>query len=152
MANPFAATIRSSVEAALADFPVDRTRVVLAGFSGGGFMAEYLNARNPGLAAALVIDANGFYGYGDDPAVPNSADPEVPFPANEFSTSRQLAAFLYSPSDREFGPPTRADQAFYQQNGWSTLLLAYPGGHVDAPATRYLRAATWIASQTAWQS
>ena len=37
------------------------TDVVLAGFSGGGFMAEYLNALDSHLASALVIDADGFY-------------------------------------------------------------------------------------------
>ncbi len=148
----FAATIQSSVEAALADFPVDRTRVVMAGFSGGGFMAEYLNARNPGLAAALVIDANGLFANGADPEVPNTSNQDVPFPVGEFATSRQLAAFLYSPTDRVFGSATRADRAFYQQQGWDTLLLTYPGGHVDAPSNRYLRAATWITTQPAWLS
>jgi poly(3-hydroxybutyrate) depolymerase len=137
-------SIWRSVDAALSAFPVDRSRIVLAGFSGGGFFAEFLDSRVAGLAAALVIDANGLYGHGDDP--------EIPFPAGTSSGSRRLAAFLYSPTDRRFGMATQADRAFYQQHGWSTLLLSYPGGHVDAPPSQYLRAAAWIAGDAAWQT
>ena len=111
------------METALSTFPVDRNRIVLAGFSGGGFFAEYLNSRVPGLAAAVVIDGNGLYATGDDP--------DFPFPVGASPRSPRLAAFLYSPSDHVFGPPTRQDQAFYRRHGWSTLLLSYPGGHVD---------------------
>jgi pimeloyl-ACP methyl ester carboxylesterase len=123
---------------------VDRPRIVLAGFSGGGFFAEYLDSRVPGLAAALVIDANGLYAYGDDP--------QSPFPAGTSSGPRRMAAFLSSPTDRGFGLATRLDQAFYQQHGWSTLLLSYGGGHVDAPPSQYLRAASWIAGVAAWEA
>jgi predicted esterase len=125
--------ILSHVERAIGRFPVDRTRVILAGFSGGGYMAEDLNARDPGLAHALVIDANGYYAYGDDPFLPLPTGAGRP------------AVFLYSPDDKTgFGWAARADRAVYQAHGWSTLLLYYPGGHVDAPTTQYLRAAAWI--------
>jgi pimeloyl-ACP methyl ester carboxylesterase len=137
-------SIWTSVDAALSALPVDRTRVVLAGFSGGGFFAEYLDSRVLGLAAALVIDANGLYAYGDDP--------QIPFPAGTSSGSRRLAAFLYSPADRGYGWATQADRAFYQQHGWSTLLRSYPGGHVDAPPSQYFRTAAWIAGDAAWQT
>jgi predicted esterase len=135
-----AATIESSVDDAITNLPVDSSRVVLAGFSAGGYMAEYLDARYPGLAAALVVDANGYYAYGDDPDLPLSAG------------SGRPAAFLFSPMDDRFGPATRADRAFYQERGWSTLLLSYPGGHIDAPTAQYLRAASWIAAQPAWRA
>jgi hypothetical protein len=117
---------------------------VLAGFSGGGFFAEYLDSRVPGLAAALAIDANGLYAQGDDP--------QIPFPGGMASGSRRLAAFFYSPTDRRFGQVTRLDQLFYQQHGWSTLLLSYPGGHVDAPPSLYLRAAAWISGSAKWRA
>ncbi|WP_148590573.1 hypothetical protein [Aquisphaera giovannonii] len=140
--DAYARSIWAMVEAAIARFPVDRTRLILAGFSGGGSFAEYVNSRAGGPAAAMVIDANGTYAYGDDPM--------VPFPASSAASSRRLAAFLYSPTDRRFGQATRMDQAFYHRKGWDTTLLSYKGGHVDAPPGRYLAAATWIASRPAW--
>ncbi len=136
--------IWTSVQKALVAFPVDRTRVVLAGFSGGGFFAEYLNSRVPGLAAAVVVDANGLSAHGDDPA--------IPFPRVTDAESRRLAAFLYSPSDQRFGRATQLDRAYYQQQGWTTLLLRYAGGHVDAPSSLYMRGASWIVAQAAWLS
>jgi hypothetical protein len=142
--DEYGRSIFDSIKSDLSALPVDRTRLVLAGFSGGGYFAEYLNSRVSGFAAALVIDANGLYAYGDDP--------QTPFPTGAPPGSRQLAAFLYSPSDRRFGGVTRLDQVFYDQHGWSTLLLSYPGGHVDAPASKYLRAATWIAGNATWRS
>jgi hypothetical protein len=134
--------IAASVETALTSFPVDRTRVVLAGFSGGGFFAEYLNSQDPKLGAALVIAANGLYALGNDP--------QNPFPNGANTASRRIAAFLYSPTDREYGGLTRLDRAFYQQNKWSTALLKYPGGHGDPPQYTCLRAAAWIVAQPAW--
>jgi pimeloyl-ACP methyl ester carboxylesterase len=140
--NQYGHAIAASVEAALSAFPVDRSRVVLAGFSGGGFFAEYLNSQVPNLGAALVVAANGLYASGDDP--------EYPFPTGANSASRRMAAFLYSPTDREFGEMTRLDRTFYQRHHWSTTLLSYPGGHVDPPQDTCLRAAAWIVAQRAW--
>jgi poly(3-hydroxybutyrate) depolymerase len=136
--DQFARAVETHVVTAIAQLSVDKSHVVLAGFSGGGFMAEYLNALDPGLASALVIDASGFYEYGQDP--------ELPLPDG----SNRPAAFLFSPADSRFGPATRFDRSFYQAHGWSTLILSYPGGHVDAPRSQYLRAATWVAGQPAW--
>jgi hypothetical protein len=129
------AKILSHVEKAIARFPVDPHRVVLAGFSGGGFMAEDLSSLHSSLAAALVIDANGEYAYGDDPFQPLPAGLGRP------------AVFLESPADRAFGWATKADRVVYQSLGYTTQLLTYPGGHVDAPRSVYLQAATFIVKQ-----
>jgi pimeloyl-ACP methyl ester carboxylesterase len=165
--NQYADGIAAAVESALTALPADRTRVVLGGFSGGGFFAEYLNSRHPNLGAALVVAANGLYAHSNDPEIPipNQADTssaarmsastpptELPFPTSAETTSRRIAAFLYSPTDREYGRATRLDRAFYKRNGWSTSLLRYPGGHVDPPEDTCLRAAAWIVARHAWYS
>jgi pimeloyl-ACP methyl ester carboxylesterase len=137
--DPVAQTILTHLNAAEASLPVDTSHVLLAGFSGGGFMAEDLAARVPDLARAVVVDANGYFSKGHGTEFPLAQGDGRP------------AAFLYSPQDLLFGAQTQAESAVYQAHGWSTLVLSYPGGHEDAPQSRYFQVAAWINAQPSWK-
>ncbi len=134
--------VRQHIDAALREFPVDSSRIILAGFSGGAAFAHDLNIAYPGFAAAVVDNSNGAFYAG------------VPFdhlpPASEFSGSRRIAVFLASPSDHVFYAQVQATIPIYQHWGWQTLFLSYKGGHIPAPAARIRQAMAWLTSRPSW--
>ena len=141
--------VMQSLQATMAKLPVDPTRIILTGMSGGGNFAEYMNLTYPGFAAA-IIDNSGripFELFGSHtPGVGALPGPQA------FGNSRRVAVLLASPSDSEFyGDAVRADVPYYQQAGWQTLFVSFPGGHVFAPFGTYLQLAQWMKSRPTWR-
>lgn len=56
------ATAKSQIDKALNQWNVDRSRVVLLGFSGGGSMAHAMNILYPKLADAIVVNTSMIWG------------------------------------------------------------------------------------------
>jgi predicted esterase len=144
-----ARTVMASLGAAIARLPVDRSRIILTGLSGGGNFAEYLNLAYPGFAAA-VIDNSGripFELFGKKPTSP------LPLPgAGSFGNSRQIAILLASPSDSEFyNDAVRSDLPYYRSVGWQVQFLSFPGGHNFAPFSVYQRAIQWLETRPSWR-
>ena len=148
-----AATIKAHVDAAAADLPVDTSRIILTGMSGGGNFAEYFNLAYPGFAAA-VIDNSGASPLRAVPGAP-AARPGAEPPARRarsFGDSRRVAILMASPSDSTFYPlAIHRDRPYYQAVGWQTLFVSFPGGHHFAPLSDYRQSIAWLESRPSWQ-
>jgi poly(3-hydroxybutyrate) depolymerase len=136
--------IKSAVDAAVARYPVDPSRIILTGLSGGGNYAEYFNLTYPGYAAA-VIDNSGRIPFEDfsRAMLPN---------AQSFGNSRRIAVFLASPSDSSFyNDAVHNSLPYYRALGWQTRFFSFPGGHNFAPISVYISAIQWMESQPSWR-
>jgi predicted esterase len=142
--------VMASVNAAIANLPVDRSRIILTGMSGGGNFAEYLNLAYPGFAAA-VIDNSGRIPFEDFSAAGARRGLPLPGPQS-FGTSRRIAVLFASPSDSEFyGDAVQRDVPYYKSVGWQTMFVPFPGGHNFAPLSDYFQAMLWLESRPTWQ-
>lgn len=143
-----AARIKGHIDAVAASLPVDRTRIILTGMSGGANFADYMNLRYPGYAAGVIINS------GQIPAQLFHRTPARGFEtfptAADFAGSRRVGVFLCSPSDSQFYGITQANTRTMHNLGWDTLFLNFPGGHWNAPPATYRQAIAWITSQPAW--
>ncbi|QEH31687.1 hypothetical protein OJF2_01520 [Aquisphaera giovannonii] len=136
--------IKAGVDAAVAAYPVDPSRIILTGLSGGGNFAEYFNLKYPGFAAAIFDNCG---------RTPFERFPKGTLPtAASFGDSRRVAVVLGSPSDTEFYDDARRGTVpYYQSIGWQVRFYSFPGGHNFAPARVYLNAFQWMESLPSWQ-
>lgn len=143
-----AGRVKAQIDALPATLPVDRTRIIFTGMSGGANFADFMNLRYPGYAAGVIINS------GEIPAQLFHKTPARGFvtmpTAADFTGSRRVGVFLASPSDSEFYGITQANAKLMQTLGWNTLFLSFPGGHWNAPKATYTQAIQWILSQPSW--
>jgi predicted esterase len=145
-----AQSVMASLNATIARLPVDRSRIVLTGLSGGGNFAEYFNLTYPGFAAA-VIDNSGRIPFEDFGAAASGRGSTLPGPQS-FGDSRRIAVLLASPGDPMFyNLALHRDLPYYQSVGWQALFVRFPGGHNFAPSSVYLQAMQWLESRPSWQ-
>ena len=140
------ATVKAHIDAAVARSPVDPSRIILAGFSGGAFISHDLNASYPGFAAAVIDNSNGEPLIGEIP--PDFVD-GVPTAAS-FANSRREAVFLVGQGDTLFLHQVEQTIPAYQQWGWQTFFRTYPGGHKPAPTNLMKLALKWLVKQPTW--
>jgi predicted esterase len=136
--------IKGALDAAIAKYPVDPSRIILTGLSGGGNYAEYFNLKYPGFAAA-VFDNSG--------RIPFERFNRATLPtAQSFGDSRRVAVFLASPSDSSFySDAVHSSLPYYRSLGWQTRFYSFPGGHKFAPVAVYINAIQWMESLPSWQ-
>jgi predicted esterase len=137
---------KAAIDQAIAGLPVDRTRIVLAGFSGGSVVAHDLNVSYPGFASAVIDNSNG----DDTLTIPPSYVSGFPT-SSSFGASRKEAIFLVGQSDARFGPLIRETIPIYQRWGWQTYYRTFAGGHKVAPANVYRSAIAWLISRPSWK-
>lgn len=146
------ATIKAHLDAVAALPAIDPSRIILAGFSGGAFLAHDLNASYPGFAAAVIDNSNGEPLLGEAQRIAQG-DPGlfrgVPT-ASSFAGSRREAIFLVGQDDTTFLPQIQETVPTYQAWGWSSFVQTYPGGHAPAPADLLNQALDWLVSQPGW--
>jgi predicted esterase len=136
--------IKAGIDAAIATYPADSSRIILTGLSGGGNYAEYFNLKFPGFAAA-VIDNSGRIPFDK---IKRSTLPT----ASSFGDSRRVAVLLASPSDSSFyNDAVRNSVPYYRSLGWQTRFYSFPGGHNFAPVRVYMDAIRWMESLPSWQ-
>jgi predicted esterase len=111
-------------------YPIDKTRIIATGFSGGGMGSHQLSFLYPELIRAIVINTGMMHEY---------------FAAkkNEYPRSK-IAVFLASPTDFRYQEMQR-DRAFLEDLGWQTKWIEFSGGHTIAPEATYQEAAQWLA-------
>lgn len=145
-----AARVKQQLDALSSELPIDQSRIIFTGFSGGANYADFMNLRYPGYAAGVIINS------GRIPSQLFSKRPERGFltypTAADFAGSRRLGVFLCSPSDSQFYGLSQSNAKFMQRLGWSTLFLSFPGGHENAPISVYNRAISWMMSQPSWSA
>ena len=127
--------------------PIDQSRVVLMGISGGASFAHAMNIWYPGLASAVVINTGMIWGT----ALPANESANGPawnafvdtcrHPSDYAGATRE-AWFLES-SDGPVGPDFRydemkADEVRYRDiMGWDLHVIDFYGGHAMAPVSVY---------------
>jgi hypothetical protein len=143
-----ASRVQEQINTYAATLPIDMSRLVFSGMSGGANFAEFMNLRYPGYAAGIVINSG---------EIPTQFFRRTPTPgyltmpsASDFGASRRVAVFLCSPSDSQFYGISHANERTMHGLGWDTLFLNFPGGHRNAPVPTYLQALAWVVSQPAW--
>jgi predicted esterase len=108
--------------------PIDPTRVVFAGFSGGGMGAHAFAKFHPARVRAVVV---------------NTGMMQPSFATDDYPQGK-LAVFIASPSDFRYSE-MKADRAFLEQRRWKTAWIEFDGGHTVAPPEIYERAAAVLA-------
>lgn len=122
--------ISNTIRTVTASYPVDRKKVIAAGFSGGGMSSHYLAMAYPQMISAVIINTGMIsenYSGGENYSYPGN----------------KLAVFLASPSDFRYQEMKR-DSRFLKGLGWDTKWIEFEGGHSIAPQETYLEAAKWL--------
>lgn len=148
--NAVAARVKAQLDTITTILPVDPSRIILTGMSGGANYAEFMNLRYPGYAAGIIINSG---------RIPAQLIRPTPTPgfltmptASDFAGSRREAVFLASPTDTQFYGITQVNARTMEGLGWDTLFLSFPGGHWNAPPATYNKAISWILSQPSWSA
>ena len=149
--------MKGKLDAAFSLYPVDTSRVILTGMSGGGSFAHAMNFSYPGLADALVINTGMVWGqtipegtfngpdwYGDTSSRANNL--RIQFSGK----SRQLIVFLASPTDFRYEEMQRDNDLYGNKLRWGVYWTEFAGGHVMAPPTKYTEAFDWITTRAVW--
>jgi poly(3-hydroxybutyrate) depolymerase len=143
-----AAKIKAQIDALPATLPVDMTRIIFTGMSGGANFSDYMNLRYPGYAAGVIINS-GKIPFQLFHKTPKRGFDTLPT-ATDFTDSRRVGVFLASPSDSDFYGITQSNAKYMQSLGWDTVFFSFPGGHWNAPPATYTKAIDWILSQPSW--
>ena len=106
------------------NYPIDTTRVIFTGFSGGGMGSHAFAKFYPDRVQAIVV---------------NTGMMEATFMTDDYPEWK-TAVFLASPTDFRYMEMKR-DQSFLEQHHWKTYWIEFDGGHRIAPATVYEQAA-----------
>ena len=145
-----AARVKAQVDALTGILPIDPSRIILTGMSGGANYAEFMNLRYPGYAAAIIINSG---------RIPDQLFRTTPTPgfltmptASDFAASRREAVILCSPTDPQFYGISQVNARTMHDLGWDTLFLNFPGGHWNAPPATYNKAIAWLESQPSWSA
>ena len=124
-------TVFRQVDADLAilkrSYPIDESRVILSGFSGGAMAAHAFLQKYPQAARAVVA---------------NTGMLEETFMRDDYPGAH-LAVFLASPTDFRYREMDR-DRRFLEGKGWRIQWIEFAGGHTLAPADTYAQAADWL--------
>jgi predicted esterase len=110
-----------------AGYPVDTSRVIFTGLSGGGMGAHAVAKFYPDRVSAIVVNTGM--------AANGSLTPDY--------TTGKLAVFLASPTDFRY-TEMQSDRAFLAAHAWKTTWIEFAGGHRLAPQSVYEQAAEWL--------
>lgn len=125
--------VASLVKAVIEENPVDRTRIIATGLSGGTMGAHALAFFHPELVSAVVANCGMIF-----QRYRNERWQEYP--------KGKAVVFLASPTDFRYEDMKR-DKVFLEGLGWKTKWIEFKGGHTFAPESAYQEAARWLSGQ-----
>jgi len=128
----FIPELASLVREVSSDFPIDRSRIIAAGFSGGGMSSHAFSFSYPELISAVVANTGITHEYYRERI-------------NEYPRGK-LAVFLASPTDFRY-EEMKHDKDFLENLGWKVKWIEFKGGHKIAPSSAYEKAAEWLQGQ-----
>jgi predicted esterase len=114
------------------NLPLDKTKIVASGFSGGGMGAHMLAFYYRELISGVIPNT----GMIDDYFYARVRD----YPKGK------LAVLLASPTDFRY-QNMKKDQDFLKGLGWKTKFVEFDGGHQMAPLASYDEAVSWFIVQ-----
>lgn len=112
-------------------YPIDKSRILLSGFSGGAMGSYRFTLKFPERITAVFANT----GMLDRRFSP-------PYAAKD-----KLAVLMASPTDFRY-QEMKNDKIYLDEQGWKTEWIEFIGGHQIAPAEVYERAARWL--ETKW--
>lgn len=130
--NVMMPNLASIVEEVSSKFPIDKSKVIAAGFSAGGMTSHAFSFLYPGLISAVVINTGMMHEY--------YIDNKHKYPRGK------LVVFLASPTDFRYEEMKR-DKDFLEDLGWKVKWIEFKGGHKMAPSSAYEKAAEWLQGQ-----
>jgi len=116
------------------EYPVNRTRIIVTGFSGGAMFSHAFTFYHPKNVSAIVLNT----GMIDQLYYQNETYLQF-FPRNK------TAVFLASPTDFRY-EQMKKDKDLLDSLGWRTKWIEFTGGHTIAPEAAYEEAAEWLES------
>ena len=121
--------VYSDLKEILSTLPVDESKEIATGFSGGGMGAHSFSFFYPELISAVVV---------------NTGMMQVSFTgAKEQYPRDKFVVFLASPTDFRYDEMKR-DRKFLEGLGWEIKWIEFKGGHRIAPGPVYKEAAEWL--------
>jgi predicted esterase len=111
--------------------PVDKSRIIVAGFSGGAMGAHMFAFLYPQFVSGVVANTG-------------MINEEYLKQGDRYPRGK-AAVFLASPADFRYREMKR-DREFLQGLGWKTLWIEFPQGHTVAPGKYYKEAAQWLSA------
>lgn len=111
------------------EYPIDMSKIIAAGLSGGGMGAHLFAYFHSRAISAVIINTGIIY--------PMCKEITRTHPRGK------LAVFLASPTDYRY-KEMKEDKRFLDSMGWKTKWIEFKGGHIIAPASAYNEAARWL--------
>jgi len=112
--------------------PIDRSKIIATGFSGGGMGSHMFAYYFPNVISAIIVNTGKIHRY--------YYDYKDRFPRGK------VAVFLASPTDFRYAE-MKEDRALLDSLGWQTKWIEFEGGHSIAPQASYEQAAKWVEDQ-----
>ncbi len=131
-AGPVLRRLADSVDALRSRFPVDTSKIIASGFSGGGMGAHIFAFSYPELISAVIVNTGMIQ--------------EAFIQRRQEYPRGKCAVFLASPKDFRYEEMKR-DERFLKSLGWKTFWVEFDAGHVIAPVSAYESAARWLTEQ-----
>jgi len=130
--NPIFYRIANSLHRLLFKYPIDTSKIIASGISGGGMGSHAFSFEHPVLITAVVINT----GMMHDHYIKEK---------NSYPKGK-LAVFLASPADFRYNEMKR-DYWFLQSLDWQTKWIEFEGGHIFAPESCYEEAVQWLSER-----
>ena len=111
------------------NFPIDRSKIIVSGFSGGAMGSHAFAFSYPRLISAVVLNTGMIHEH--------YTQQKHRYPR------RKLAVFLASPTDFRY-EAMKQDRKFLESLDWKTKWIEFKGGHSIAPDSVYQKAAQWL--------
>ena len=130
--EPILSRLASTVDELSSRLPIDTTKVIATGNSGGGMGAHQFAFLYPRLISAIVINTGMMHEY---------------YAAKRDSYPRgRIAVFLASPTDFRY-QEMKNNRQFLESLDWKTKWIEFKGGHSMAPMSVYQEATAWLSEQ-----
>jgi len=123
------ASLSESLNEVFAQFPVDKSKIIVTGFSGGAMGAHAFAYAYPSTVSAIIVNTGMINEY--------YLERKSNYPRHK------IAVFLASPTDFRYGEMKRDKEAL-DSLGWTTKWIEFQGGHALASLAVYFEAANWV--------
>jgi len=127
--------LKSRVDEVTGEYPIDESKIIATGFSGGAMTSHAMSFDYPNTISAVVANTGKISDY-----YLIDINRKANYPTNK------IAVFLASPTDFRYGE-MKNNSDFLEEKNWNTKWIEFEGGHTLAPDSNYEEAAEWLQEQ-----